>query len=131
MTHLDDDDSTSATGRADDEAALEQRAAAGDAQAFDLLFDRYFARLSWYFAVFPQRVAKPAVAEVLRELFGSLCEASERPLAQRAFLLARATELRHASTGKSDALPKPPSPAKVSRAKRHAPATTTSPSRAS
>ena len=96
----------------DDEAELTRRAGAGDEQAFDLLYECYFARTSWYFTIFGRREAKAAVQEVLTELFGSLTAPSDLPLAERAYRLARATELRHAAV-----------PAKVEIAKSRAAAT--------
>jgi hypothetical protein len=81
--------------RSDDEFELERRAGAGDQQAFDLLYERYLARLSWFFTIFAPRRAGAAVEETLVELFGSLGEPSELSLAERAYRLARATERRH------------------------------------
>lgn len=98
MTHFDDDGATSGTAVSAapaDEADLERRTIAGDRQAFDLLYDRYFARMAWYFTIFSQREAKTAIREVMVELFGSLAEPSEHSLAKRAYQLARAIELRH------------------------------------
>jgi len=102
--HQSDDDGVTAENRctipvpdaAGDEIALARRASAGDQAAFDLLFDRYFARTSWYFTIFGRRDAETAVAEVLRELFGSLGEPSDLSLAERAYRLSLAVELRHA-----------------------------------
>jgi len=100
----DDEEATAATAvlpltrPADDgEVELARRAGAGDQQAFDLLYERYFARAWWYFTIFGQRKAKLAVSEVLTELFGSLNEPSDLSLAERAYYLARVTELRHAA----------------------------------
>ena len=81
----------------EDDSDLARRAADGDRQAFDLLYDRYFARTSWFFTIFGKREAKTAVQEVLTELFGSLNEPSELSFAERAYRLSLATELRHAS----------------------------------
>jgi hypothetical protein len=90
----------------DDEAALARRASSGDQQAFDRLYDRYFARTSWYFfTIFGRREAKVAVGEVLTELFNSLDEPSRLSLAERAYRLSLATELRHA-TAPAKAKPK-------------------------
>lgn len=100
MTQFDDDaaaESPTVTAGLGDETELARRAGAGDQQAFDLLYERYFARTSWYFTIFARREAKAAVQEVLTELFGSLTEPSDRPLAERAYRLALATELRHAA----------------------------------
>lgn len=98
MNHLDDDSGSGATAvsaASGEETALEQRAAAGDKEAFDQLYDRYLARLAWYFTIFSAREAKVAVAEVMVELFGSLANPTDRSLARRAYDLARATEVRH------------------------------------
>lgn len=121
MSHLDDDTSRTdgpvvRTGP-DDEPALEQRAAAGDQEAFDLLYDRYFARVAWYFTIFSQREAKTAVEEVMLELFGTLAAASDRSLARRAFDLARATEHRHVAALEEAKAARRPGPAKVDAAK--------------
>ena len=78
-----------------EEAELVRRAGAGEEEAFSLLYDRYFARISWYFTIFAKRKAKTATAEVMRELFGTLGEPSELSFAEQAFGLARAAELRH------------------------------------
>lgn len=78
-----------------EETELVRRAGSGDEEAFGLLYDRYFARVSWYFTIFARRKAKSATAEVLRALFGSLGEPSDLSFAERAYRLARATELRH------------------------------------
>lgn len=103
MKQSDDDGATAASrcvisvpDDAGDEIALALRAGGGDQEAFDLLFDRYFARTSWYFTIFGRRDAETAVAEVLRELFGSLGEPSDFSLAERAYRLSLAVELRHA-----------------------------------
>ena len=100
MSPFDGDETTevpTVTAGLGDETELARRAGAGDQQAFDLLYDRYFARTSWYFTIFERREAKAAVKEVLTELFGSLTEPSDLSLAERAYRLARATELRHAA----------------------------------
>lgn len=81
----------------DDESDLARRAGAGDQQAFDLLYERYFARTSWFFTIFGKREAKTAVKEVMTELFGSINEPSDSSFAERAYRLSLATELRHAS----------------------------------
>src|SRR5690349_7805033 len=57
----DDDDGVTAASEApgpaldaEDESEVARRAGTGDQQAFDLLYDRYFARTSWYFmTIFP------------------------------------------------------------------------------
>lgn len=95
-----DAESPTVTAGLGDEAELARRAAAGDQQAFDLLYERYFARTSWYFTIFGSREAKSAVEAVLAELFGSLTEPSELSFAERAYRLARATELRHVALRK-------------------------------
>ena len=119
MTQFDDDKATevpTVTAGLGDETELARRAGAGDEQAFDLLFDRYFARTSWYFTIFARREAKAAVQEVLTELFGSLTAPSDLSFAERAYRLARATELRHAAKS-AKAAPKKAAPAKVEIAK--------------
>jgi len=126
MNHFLDDD-TRTGGQAvrtgpDDEPALEQRAAAGDQEAFDLLYDRYFARMAWYFTIFSQREAKAAVEEVMLELFGTLAAPSDHSLARRAYDLARATEHRHVAA-LEEARAAKPSPAKVGAAKARATST--------
>lgn len=100
MNHFDDDQATegsTVTAGLGDETELARRAGAGDKQAFDLLYDRYFARTSWYFSILERRDARAAVKEVLTQLFGSLTEPSDLPLAERAYRLTLATELRHAA----------------------------------
>jgi hypothetical protein len=103
MNESDDDEAVAApsaplpTPEVDDEIELARRAGAGDQPAFDLLYDRYFARTSWYFTtIFPQRKAKVAIKEVLTELFSSLGETSDLSFAERAYRLSLATELRRA-----------------------------------
>jgi hypothetical protein len=100
MIHFDDDDTTAgstATAAASDETELAHRACAGDKQAFDQLFDLYFARTSSYFSVFARREAKAAVKEVLTELFASLGTPSDLSLAERAYRLARASAQKRAA----------------------------------
>jgi hypothetical protein len=111
MTQFDDEatKASSVLAGPGGEAELARRAGTGDEQAFDLLYECYFARISWYFASFARREAEAAVQEVLTELFGSLTAPSDLPLAERAYRLARATELRHAAV-----------PAKVEIAKNRA-----------
>ena len=119
MSHLDDDTATGGPALspgAGDEAALEQRAAAGDQEAFDLLYDRYFARMAWYFTIFSPREAKVAVREAMVALFGSLTGPSDLSLARRAYDLARATEQRHVAA-LEEARAAKPGPAKVAVAK--------------
>lgn len=55
-----------------EEADLARRTVAGDREAFDELFDRYFARLNWYYRDLPQVDAQAATWEVLEQLFASL-----------------------------------------------------------
>jgi hypothetical protein len=124
MSPSDDDATTqakpipSANAEPDDERELVLRASAGDQQAFDLLYDRYFARASWYFfTIFSRRKAKAAVTEVLTELFGSLSEPSDQSLAERAYRLSVATELRHAAIPEQ-ARPTGAKPAKVAGAQQ-------------
>lgn len=118
MNPTDDDEATAViesmpvTAAPDDESDLARRAGAGDQQAFDLLYDRYFARTSWFFTIFGKREAKVAVKEVLTELFSSLNEPSNYSLAERAYRLSLEAELRHAVVP-----PKPNAPARVKSAK--------------
>ena len=101
--------------RGNDEPDLVRRAGSGEQPAFDLLYDRYFARTSWYFTIFGRREAKTAVAEVMTTLFGSLGAPSEISFAERAYRLALATELRHSAPPKT-VRPAKPRPAKRQRA---------------
>ena len=123
MNESDDDEATAASVapipalETGDESELARRAGAGDQQAFDLLYDRYFARTSWYFEIFGRREAKAAVAEVLTELFGSLNEPSDLSLAERAYRLSIATEMRHAIAPEKVSARKA-KPAKVEIAKK-------------
>ena len=103
MKRSDDDDaptnratSPKSAHGAKDDADLVCRAASGDQQAFDLLYDRYFARVSWYFTIFGRREAKTAVAEVMTALFASLEASSEISFAELAYRLALAFELQYA-----------------------------------
>jgi len=127
MKRADDDDapteaarpsSPTLAHRGNDEPDLVRRAGSGDQQAFDLLYDRYFARTSWYFTIFGRREAKTAVAEVMTALFGSLDAPSEISFAEWAYRLALATELRHATPPKK-VRPAKPRPAKGQRAASH------------
>ncbi len=61
MTQFDDEvtETPTVTAGLGDEAELARRAGAGDEQAFDLLYERYFARTSWYFTIFARREAEP------------------------------------------------------------------------
>jgi hypothetical protein len=72
---------------AKEEARLAQRAAAGERAAFDALFDRYYARLSWYFRDLPPDEARAAIWQTLEQLFASL--ENDDDLAQRAYRMAR------------------------------------------
>lgn len=104
MNQFDDDAATSSAtlpARIDEESDLVCRASAGDRQAFDQLYDRYFARASWfYLTIFTQREARAAVKDFLTELFGSLEKPSHLSFAERAYRIAVATELRHAAKPK-------------------------------
>ena len=109
MKQFDDDAATGGPTVAaplGDEALLASRAAAGDQQAVDLLYDRYFARVSWYFTIFGRRAAKVAVEGVMTQLFDSLGEPSELSLGERAYRLARATELRRPGRARTAAATK-------------------------
>ena len=107
------DDESTATHN--DESALARCAADGDQRAFDLLYDRYFARMTWYFTIFGRREAKAAVREVMTELFSSLDVPSDVSFAKRAYRLARATEWRHVDAADEMRRAKP-GPAKTRRA---------------
>lgn len=72
---------------AKEESLLARRAAAGERAAFDALFDRYYARLSWYFRRLPPDEARAAIWQTLEQLFASLD--SEDDLARRAYRIAR------------------------------------------
>lgn len=96
-----------------DESDLARRACTGDQQAFDLLYDRYFARTSWFFlTIFGRREATRAIREVMTELFSSLGELNDPSFAERAYRLCLDTELRHA-TRPAKAAAREPTPAKV------------------
>ena len=125
MNESDDDEATAASVapipalETGDESELARRAGAGDQQAFDLLYDRYFARTSWYFTIFARREARAAITEVMTELFGSFGTPSDLSLAERAYRLARAVELRRTPVA-DEPRPKKAKPAKVATAKRRA-----------
>ena len=87
----------SATALDREEQALARRAAAGDREAFDSLYDRYFARVAWQFRELPESEAQLAIGQTLEQLFAHLGVDGHEPLAQRAFSLARAA-LRTNST---------------------------------
>jgi hypothetical protein len=70
-----------------EEAELARRAATGDRAAFDTLFDRYYARLTWLYSDLPQGQARAAVWEALEQIFAGLD--SEEDLAARAYRIAR------------------------------------------
>lgn len=55
-----------------EESALARRAAAGDREAFDELFDHSYARLHWYFRDLPQAEAHAAIWGVLEPLFAAI-----------------------------------------------------------
>ena len=107
--------SATSAQRGNDELDLVRRAASGEQQAFDLLYDRYFARTSWYFTIFGGSEAKTAVAEVMTALFGTLDAPSGISFAERAYRLALDTELRHAAPPKTVRTARP-RPAKRQRA---------------
>jgi hypothetical protein len=70
-----------------EEAELARRALAGDRGAFDALFDRYYARLAWFFSDLPQGEARAAIWQTLEQIFVGLD--SEEDLAARAYRIAR------------------------------------------
>jgi len=70
-----------------EEAELARRAAAGEREAFDTLFDRYYARLTWLFSDMPRSEARAAIWEALEQIFAGLD--SEEDLAARAYRIAR------------------------------------------
>lgn len=70
-----------------EEAGLARRAAAGDREAFDALFDRYYARLTWLFSDLPRGEARAATREALEQIFVGLD--SQEDLAERAYRIAR------------------------------------------
>lgn len=71
-----------------EERALAARAANGDREAFDLLYDRYFARVAWQVRDLPQPEAHAAIWEALEQIFAGL-EADDAPLGARAYRIAR------------------------------------------
>ena len=73
-----------------EEADLAMRATRGDREAFDQLYDRYFARMAWRFRELSPETAQAAIWEALEQLFKGLC-AGDAPLSERAFRIARAT----------------------------------------
>lgn len=122
MNNFDDDTTagSSVTAVVGDETELVRRACAGDKQAFDQLFDLYFARTSSYFSAFARREAKAAVKETLTALFSSLASPSDLSLAERAYRIARVTGRKHAAA-QAAAKASKAAPAKVAIAK-HKPA---------
>jgi hypothetical protein len=70
-----------------EEAELARRTVAGDREAFDELFDRYFSRLSWYYRHLPKAEAQAATWEVLEQLFASLESVDD--VALHAYRIAR------------------------------------------
>lgn len=70
-----------------EESALARRAAAGEREAFDVLFDRYYARLAWLYQDLPRSEARAAIWEALEQIFAGLD--SEEDLAARAYRIAR------------------------------------------
>jgi len=70
-----------------EEAVLARRAAAGDRSAFDTLFDRYYARVTWCFRDLPPGEARAAVWQTLEQVFAGLDGDDE--LAERAYRIAR------------------------------------------
>ena len=85
----------------EEEQQLAQRALAGDRDAFDQLYDRYFARMAWQFRSLPETEAQAAIWETLEQLFAGL-DSDELPLAERAFRIARATTCPHSADGRPD-----------------------------
>lgn len=76
-----------ATAIAHEEAGLARRVATGDRAAFDLLFDRYFARVARFYRDLPPEQAQAAIWQALEQVFAGLdCE---EDLAARAYRIAR------------------------------------------
>lgn len=73
--------------RAQEEAALACRAAAGERAAFDELFDRYYARMAWLYRDLPREQGRAAIWQALEQVFAGLD--SEADLAARAYRIAR------------------------------------------
>jgi hypothetical protein len=78
-----------------EERELATRASSGDRAAFDLLYDRYFARVAWQVRDLPQPEAHAAIWESLEQIFAGL-EADDAPLGARAYRIAR-TSLENAA----------------------------------
>lgn len=70
-----------------EEARLARRAAAGDREAFDRLFDRYFARLGRLYRDLPPAQARAAIQDALQRLFAGLQDGDDLPT--RAVRIAR------------------------------------------
>jgi hypothetical protein len=71
-----------------EERELAARARRGDREAFDVLYDRYFARVAWQLRDLPQPEAHAAIWESLEQIFVGL-EVDEAPLGARAYRIAR------------------------------------------
>jgi hypothetical protein len=76
--------------RVDDEAALARRALAGDREAFDRLYDRYFPRVARCFRDRRPDEAQALIWETLEQIFKGL-DTTDPPLAERAYRIARAS----------------------------------------
>lgn len=74
-----------------EEAALTLRAARGERDAFDALFDRYCARMAHAFRGLPDVEAKARIWETLEQLFAGLDAERTPSLAIRAFRVAKAS----------------------------------------
>ena len=77
-----------------EEAELAARAADGDREAFDELYDRYFVRMAYVFRHLPQPEAQAKIWEALEQVFASLHVQDGMPLAARAFRVAHASLAR-------------------------------------
>jgi hypothetical protein len=78
-----------------EEADLAKRAAAGDREAFDQLYDRYFVRMAHVFRHLPEPEAQAKIWEALEQVFASLhVHDDDTPLAARAFRVAHASLAR-------------------------------------
>jgi len=74
-----------------EETTLAGRAARGDRDAFDALFDRYCARMAHAFRALPDVEAKAKLWEALEQVFAGLDCDSATPLAARAFRVAKSS----------------------------------------
>jgi hypothetical protein len=83
------------------EEALVHRALAGDREAFDRLYDRYFDLVARYLRRHGPTEVRLLIRETLEELFGAL-GTSGPPLQERAYRIARAASRR---TTPGDAIP--------------------------